>query len=148
MSDATAIIWRARRSALALWAPTLCAIVAMTTPAYLDPIRGMLVTMLFGITAMFLELSIRSQLSLAAHGRDVQAIVDEVHPQGLRYDTAWVKFHFIADSGAIIDGKYAIDDIDELVLATGSRVDVVYDPANPKRHALVDKLWAIRWEQA
>ncbi|MBC8108334.1 MAG: hypothetical protein H7Z14_17240 [Anaerolineae bacterium] len=148
MTEATtAIRWRARRTTTALWVPTLCAIAAMSTPAYLDPVRGMVITMLCGITAMLLELTIRRQLSLATHGREVQAIVDEVHPQGLRYDNAWVKFHFIADSGAMVDGKCPINDIDVLVLATGSRVEVLYDPANPKRHILVDKLWAIRWER-
>ncbi|CAN5629600.1 hypothetical protein BH09PLA1_BH09PLA1_16510 [soil metagenome] len=94
----TATGWRSRRTTVALWAPTLCAIVAMTTLAYLDPVCGMLITMLFGITAMFLELSIRRHVFLATHGREVLAIVDEVHPQGIRYDNAWVKFHFIAES--------------------------------------------------
>jgi hypothetical protein len=148
MTDsATSINWRARRTTVALWTPALCAIAAMSTPAFLDPMRGMLITMLFGITAMLMELSIRRQLTLATHGREAQAIVDEVHPQGLRYDNAFVRFHFIAESGAMVDGKCAIDDIDELVLATGSRIEVLYDPANPKRHLLVDKCWAIRWER-
>ena len=146
-SNAT-IGWHVRRTVVAQYLPATLLVAAVGTWAMLEPTYGIMFALICTIGAICFEHGARRQLALAKTGRLAVAIVGEVHRQGLRYDNPYVDFHFTTNTGAMINGRCPTNEIDRMIMTTGARIEVLYDPNDPQQHIVLDKLWAVCWERA
>lgn len=114
----------------------------------LDPTMFTWFGVAMGVAAVVVEMKVRKQLHLARHGLVVEAIVDEVHTRRTRHDTNWFKYGFFIDAGSRFTGKCRVDEIDIMAVSRGTRVNVFYDPENPKCNIPEIGLWAVHWTPA
>src|SRR4051812_15588965 len=130
--SADAIAWRVRRTMIAQYLPATLTIAALGAWVMLAPAYALVSVLSCTIGAILFEQSARQQLALARIGRTALAVVGEVHRQGMRYDNPYVTFHFTTDAGEVVEGTCPTSEIDRLVMTTGARIEVLYEPTNPK----------------
>jgi hypothetical protein len=156
--------WNIRRTAYGMLAPLSCAsagVILLAVAGYLsllpsapavrhdlDAANLTIVASVVLIAAAALEVQIRRQLSLARNGEPAEAIIDEVIDHRWQRDGGiFAEYHFLTPDGQWIDGRCHIDSTDALTVARGNHMEVLYDPANPKRNQLLLRLWGVEYEE-
>jgi hypothetical protein len=115
----------------------------------LDAANITIVASVILIATAALEVQIRRHLAMARNGEPAEAIIDEViDHRWQRHGGIFAEYHFFTPDGQWIDGRCHIDSTDALTVVTGGRIEVLYDPANPKRNQLLLRLWGVEYEDA
>jgi hypothetical protein len=101
---------------------------------------------LAALSAFIIELVIRRQIWLAKNGEVVRGTVAEVRRLSNRNDNHIAVYYFAPPGRSAIESRGHISEPLSEVLRPGSDIEIVYDPNNPNRNAILDSLWAIEWE--
>ena len=155
-----------RRSLRAYWTPLFFIAIAVAVPTtsvyratHVDPdaaelagesaippwLTVPLMSALCIAIAVVSEQSVRKQLALARIGQVADGIIDSVRqyrPSRKRAAT----WSFAAADGHTYQGRCMLNDIDAMVLRSGSEVRVCYDPSNPANNRIENAFWAVEWE--
>jgi hypothetical protein len=91
------------------------------------------------------ERTIRRQLALARVGHMADGTIDAVrrYRPSKKYRATW---SFKALDGYTYEGGAMLNDIDAIVLTSGSAIRVCYDPSNPSNNLIESGFWAVEWE--
>jgi hypothetical protein len=96
--------------------------------------------------AVFAEMTVLRQKKLILGGVATHAIVDEIRPITWANGRCAVYYHYFTEDRRVISACCARESSETAGWGVDHRLPLLYDRARPARHAIGNRLWAIRWD--
>ena len=146
-----------QRTRIGRWVPgtALVVAIAFSSLAFLRESRSLwsidqlFVVGCFLAIAAVVELLVMRQWKFVARAVPTEIIVDEVRPLSWSKTHMTAQYHFFTEDRRVVSACCAVSEADRASFTSGARLNAIYDPIRPARHALVGRpLWAVTWEPA